>query len=140
MSEIRSNTPDEVKLAIEESSKNPESPFICLYFYHSIIPPALYTAKQFDKIRKNFSSDTVGQIFIIDVIEYQDFAAQYNVIPTPAVCILWKGNPLLIRRPGWDDSNKILGCLKDDDWLSILRFVAGLPKNEDRRFLSVNIE
>ena len=139
MSDFSGNSSDEVLKAVEESKSNPESPFICICFYHTILPPSLFTAKIFDKIRTNYSPDTVGRIFIVDAVKHNDLATKYGVIPTPAIIILWKGEPLLIRRPGWDDATKILGCLKEEEWLSILRFVAALPKNEDRKFLSVNL-
>lgn len=139
MTDFTGNTSEEVLNAIKEAKKSKDKPFICLCFYHTVLPPSLFTAKLFDKIRKNYSSDTVGQIFIVDAIKSNELATKYGVIPTPAIVILWKGEPLLIRRPGWDDANKILGCMKEDEWLSILRFVAGLPREEDRKFLSVNI-
>ena len=139
MSDFPGNTSEEVLKAIADSKTNPDSPFICVCFFHSILPPSLFTAKIFDKIRTNYSPETVGQIFVVEAVKNNDLATKYGVIPTPAVIILWKGEPLLIRRPGWDDATKILGCLKEEEWLSVLRFVAALPKNEDRKFLSVNL-
>ena len=139
MSDLKGDSSEDVLKAVEESKTKADSPFICICFYHTILPPSLFTAKIFDKIRSNYSPDTVGKIFIVDAVKYNDLATKYGVIPTPAIIIIWKGEPLLIRRPGWDDATKILGCLKEEEWLSVLRFVAALPKEEDRKFLSVNL-
>lgn len=125
--------------AVKESVKSATSPFVALLFYHAELPPSLHTAMVFENFRKNYTPDSVGRIFIIEAAKYPEFAAKYGVIPTPTLVVVWKGSPLLIRRPGWDDSTKIIGCMKDEEWLSILRFMAELPKDEQRKFLSVNI-
>ena len=138
-SEVQSDEISAVEAAVKESAKSATSPFVALLFYHAELPPSLHTAMQFQNFRKNYTPDSVGRIFIIDAAKNAEFAAKYAVIPTPALVVIWKGSPLLIRRPGWDDSSKVIGCMKEEEWLSILRFMAELPKDEQRKFLSVNI-
>ena len=137
--EVKSDDPAAAEAAITESKTSATEPFVAILFYHAELPPSLYTAIMFENFRKSYTSDSVGRIFIIDAAKNSTFAAKYGVIPTPALVVIWKGLPLVIRRPGWDDSSKIIGCMKGEEWLSILRFMAGLPKSEERKFLSVNI-
>ena len=135
MSEIISNSPEEINEFLNDTNK--EKHFITLCFYHNELPPSLFTAILFQKFKTNYSIETIGNIFLIDITKYSEFASKYGVIASPSIVILWKNNPLLIRRPGWDDATKIIGCLKEDEWLSILRFVSTIPKNEDRKFLLI---
>jgi hypothetical protein len=135
---VESDDPANVEAAIAASASNPTEPFVAILFYHTELPPSLFTASLFDKFRTNYTPDSVGKIFVIEASKHPQFAAKFLVIPTPALVVIWRGNPLVIRRPGWDDCAKVIGCLKEDEWLSILRFMAGLPKTEERRFLSVN--
>jgi hypothetical protein len=128
-----------VEAAIEESRTSQTDPFVGLLFYHAELPPSLFTAQMFVKFRADYSTDSIGKIFVIDAGRNPKFAVKYGVIPTPALVVIWKGNPLIIRRPGWDDCAKVIGCMKSEEWLSILRFMVGLPKTEERKFLSVNI-
>lgn len=137
--DFTSDDPKKVDEAIEESKASKTDPFVAICFYHTELPPSLFTASLFNKFRTNFTSDSVGKIFIVDASKNSQYAAKFGVIPTPAVVIIWKGNPLIIRRPGWDDCKKIIGCMHEEEWLSVLRFMAGIPKNEERKFLSVNI-
>ena len=137
--EITSDEPTAVDKAIEESKTSKTDPFVAICFYHTELPPSHFTAGLFNKFRANFTSDSVGKIFIVDAAKNSQYAAKFGVVPTPAVVIIWKGNPLIIRRPGWDDTAKIIGCMREEEWLSVLRFMAALPKSEERKFLSVNI-
>jgi len=132
------NSSEDVTKAIGESSKSPDFPFVCICFYHNELPPSLFTAQLFNKFRTNFSPETVGRIFIIDIAKNTELASKYGIFASPSVVLVWKGSALLIRRPGWDDAEVIVGCLKEDEWLSTLRFVAALPKQEERKFLSVS--
>ena len=139
MTEFNGDNPNDALKAIEESQTSKTDPFVCMCFYHPELPPATSTASLFAKIRQDYSAESIGKIFVINATENAEFAAKFGVIPTPAVVIIWHGEPLIIRRPGWDDSAKILGVLKEDQWLSILRFMTALPKNEERKFLSINM-
>lgn len=137
--ELKSDTTEEVDLAIEESKNNKLEPFVSVLFYHEELPPSLFTAQLFLKFRTNYTPDSVGKIFLVNAAANSQYAAKFGVVPTPALVVLWKGVPLIIRRPGWDDSAKIIGCMKEEEWLSILHFMANLPKSEERKFLSVNM-
>lgn len=139
MTEVVADSIEAVEAAIADSKVSKTETFVSILFYHAELPPSLYTAMMFQRFRTNYTSETVGRIFIVDAAKNAEFAAKYGVIPTPALVVIWKGSPLVIRRPGWDDSSKIIGCMKEDEWLSILRFMAELPKTEERKFLSVNI-
>jgi hypothetical protein len=136
---VASDEIERVEAAIEQSKTSATDPFVGLLFYHSELPPSLFTAQMFQKFRTDYTPESIGQIFVIDAAKNAKFALKYGVIPTPALVVIWKGNPLVIRRPGWDDSAKVIGCMKGEEWLSILRFMVGLPKTEERKFLSVNI-
>ena len=136
--QIESDDVEKANEAIENSKTSPTETFVAICFYHTELTPSLFTAMLFNKFRLNYSSDTVGRIFIIDSAKNPKFAARFGVIPTPAIVIIWKGHPLEIRRPSWDLTNKIVGSLSEECWLSILRYMANLPKDEERKFLSVN--
>ena len=137
--EIQADETTVVDQAIEESKTSSDSPFLAICFYHTELPPSLFTASLFNKFRTNYTPESVGKIFLVDAAKESKYAAKFGVVPTPAVVIIWKGNPLIIRRPGWDDTSKIIGCMHEEEWLSVLRFMAGIPKTEDRKFLSVNM-
>jgi hypothetical protein len=136
--DVISDTPEQADAAIELSKSSKTEPFVSLMFYHAELPPSLFTASLFQKFRSNFTPESVGKIFLLDAACHSQYAAKFGVIPTPALIVIWKGNPLQIRRPGWDDSAKVIGCMPEEEWLSILRFMAALPKTEERKFLSVN--
>ena len=88
--EVKSDEISAAEAAITESKTSTTEPFVALLFYHAELPPSLYTAIMFQNFRKNYTSESVGRIFIIDAAKNSPFAAKYGVIPTPALVVIWK--------------------------------------------------
>jgi hypothetical protein len=127
-----------VENAIEESKTSTTNPYLAILFYEPEDQSSYLTAEMFVKIKKEQIPASIGRVFMIDVQLSPDFASKYGVAPTPALVVIWKGRPLVIRRPGWEDSTKVIGCMKSEDWLAILQSMAGASISETKRFLLVN--
>jgi hypothetical protein len=127
-----------VEDAIEESKTSTTDPYVGILFYFTEEQSSFGTAQMFVKIRKENPPASIGKVFIVDIMESPELASRYGIVPTPALIVIWKGRPLVIRRPGWEDSTKVVGCLMSENWAEILRSMKAVPSTERKRFLSVN--
>jgi hypothetical protein len=66
------------------------------------------------RIKLEQSSASIGKCFLLDVELNPEFAAKAKVVMMRVLIVIWQGRPMLIQRPGWDDSTKVIASMKSE--------------------------
>jgi hypothetical protein len=100
-----------------EAQRAPRLAIVC--FADAWSPPAVAAVAALEQI----SGDLRGfaQTFAVDAAQEQERAWEAGVVSTPAFLFYWDGQPVLVRRPDWDDDNKLAGAFGMEQLLEIAR-------------------
>ncbi len=79
--------------------------FTIVCFADSTSPAAMFVAKQVATLRERGDA-SFARVLLLDAAspEVCDKGTEYGVVSTPAVCFLYNGRTLTVRRPGFTDA------------------------------------
>lgn len=95
-------------------------PLVAVLWAQSWNPPSVNSAESLERIRTDGLVSNV-QVFIIDIDQHPEKAMEYDITCTPALCMLWKGEQISVRRCFRADSNKFVGSVKEAKWIQVLQ-------------------
>ena len=102
-----------------EAARAPRLVVVC--FADAWAPPAMATASTVQAVRSGGEVGAIANLFVLDAFEERERAWELSVTSTPATFFWWDGHLLPVRRPGWEDDNKICGALAVTQLLEIVR-------------------
>ena len=94
---------------------------VVVAFVETWAPPSLTTAVALEAVRMAGDVQAFSQIFIVDASTERDAAWEAGVVSTPALLFYWDGEPVLVRRPAWEDDNKFAGAASVERLVEIIR-------------------
>jgi len=59
-------------------------------------------------------------MFLVDADKIHNIAVELGVTATPAVLVFFRGNPIRIRRYGWEEDTKYVGCVSQSQLQGLL--------------------
>ena len=89
-------------------------------------PPAMATAAAMETVRMGGEVAAIANLFNINASEEHENASVLGVTSTPALFFYLDGEPMLVRRPGWEDDRKYRGALVAAQLLEIIRHARSL--------------
>lgn len=110
------------------------SPLVVVCFAHAWNPPAMHVAKALDELRKATTpagtpgdaprpllSPSQVRVLVVDAGAHPDRCLEHRVVATPAVVYFWRGQPIVLRRPGLSDDTKFVGSTTKQRLLSMVQ-------------------
>lgn len=94
--------------------------FVVVCFAHTWNPPSVHVASILQKFRDTGEFPWV-QIFIINAEKDVSKCFSIGVTTTPVIMLYYHNQPLIIRRPMWDDEPKFVGSTTKDNLSDIIR-------------------
>ena len=89
--------------AVADLEGAPDFTIVC--FADSSSPAAMFVARQVATLRERGDA-SFARVLLLDaaVPDVCDKAVEYGVVSTPALCFLYNGRTLTVRRPGFTDA------------------------------------
>ena len=114
---------DRVAAAAAGSAEAQRGPrLVAVAWIDTWAPPAQVAAQAVEAVR-TARDCPFAQLFIVEATEHSDKAWEFGVVTTPAMQFYWDGAPVKVRRPDWEDDNKLTGPLMGTKLLEVLRHV-----------------
>jgi hypothetical protein len=82
-------------------------------------PPAQAMAVALNVLRRDVKA--FAQIVLVNALSDRDAAWEAGVVTTPALMFYWDGELARVRRPTWEDDNKITGVVSAERLAEIVR-------------------
>ncbi len=83
-------------------------------------PPAQALASALEAMRMG-GEVPFAQIFVLDAAAERERAWEAGVVSTPSVHFFWDGEPVVVRRPDWEDGYALVGAMSSDRLLEVIR-------------------
>lgn len=77
-------------------------------------PASMHTAALVEAIRAT-GKCPFARMFLVDATREKEACSELGIAATPALVLFWDGEPLQVRRPGWDSDTKCALPLRDRD-------------------------
>mmetsp|Transcript_22886 Transcript_22886/g.73695 ORF Transcript_22886/g.73695 Transcript_22886/m.73695 type:complete len:158 (-) Transcript_22886:132-605(-) len=90
-------------------------------FAHSWSPASMHTAVLVDTIRAT-GKCPFARLFLVDATREREACAELGIAATPALVLFWDGEPLQVRRPGWDSDTKFVGSASERDLVNMVQY------------------
>ena len=84
-------------------------------------PPAHSTAVAVEQVRMGGDVQAFAQIFLLDAMAEREAAYEAGIVSTPAILFYWDGEPVIVRRPLWEDDTKFTGAITAERLVEIIR-------------------
>ena len=83
--------------------------------------PAMATMGAIETIRMGRDVEGFAQLFVIEATTERDRCWDLGVVSTPALVFFWDSQQLTVRRPDYDDDQKLVGAYSQETLLEVIR-------------------
>jgi len=100
--------------AIEKAIQSEQ--FVVVGFIEKCNPAATFVGEELSKL------DSELDYINVCLTDDEDAFEKFSINVVPSTMFFYKGQPLDVRRQGWDDDDKFVGQLTGESWSAYLRY------------------